>query len=100
MRQGQAEDRNDYDQKDQSRHDDAGKLFDSFFNTAEYDPCSECKENQHKYDRCDIGCDEGGKITIRRSFCSVRNKINKKILCDPSADHRIVSHDQGRNQKR
>ena len=43
-----------HNQKDQQRHDDLGKRFNSFINTTKYDKCRNSKKYQHQNDRFDI----------------------------------------------
>ena len=48
---------------------------------------------------CNIRSNKGCKISVCSGVCTIRGDINKKILGDPAADHRIISHDQSRNQE-
>ena len=88
------EDRNADDEKKQSRHDVARKLFNALFHAAVHDPRRQREEEQHKDDGRDRRGDEGGEKAVLRRRAAAREEVEGKILRDPAADDGVIRHDK------
>ena len=87
------------DHQEQTRHDNAGKLFNALFYSTVYNESRESQKYQHEENGRYRRGNEAGKVSVSSGLGSAASEIDCQIFQDPAADHRVISHNNGRNQK-
>ena len=85
---------NDYYQYQKNRHHIPGHLLNSALHTIVYDKCSHSGEQQGKNHWGYGRGDEGGKVAILCSGICLSCQVDHSVFGDPTADDRVVGHNQ------
>ena len=90
-------DRHDHDQHD--RHQDTGAFLNTLLDAVKNDKSRDQHKDDREHHRLQRIRDKSGEIAVGCGSTAVPDQIYNDISGNPSSDHRVVGHNNGRHQE-